>query len=152
MKRFAAVAVIPLVLAACRKHETVTAGGSPVEIDRSGRNVTIRTADATATGGPSASLPAGFPKDVPTYPGAHVAAAVETGTHDAHAATFETNDWPDDVAKFYAGKLSRWKTTADLKSEDGHTLLLVAPDGRSLTLTAKREALNTIFTITVSPR
>jgi hypothetical protein len=140
--------ILATALAACRKHEPVAAGGSNVEIDRSGKNAAIRTVDATPSGG--APAPAGFPKDVPIYPGARAAAASEGATH---VATLETPDWPDDVAKFYLGKLPRWTTAMDMKTDDGRTLLLKSPDGkRSLTLAATREALKTVVTLTVSPR
>jgi len=84
------------------------------------------------------------------YPGAHGAASVDT--HDGPtAATIETPDWPDDVAKFYREKLGRWKMAMDMKTDDGHTLLLRSPDGkRSLALTATREALKSVVTLTVT--
>ena len=147
------VLVLAAALPACRKHETVTAGGSTVEIDRSGKGVTIRSVEGTATVGAGApALPPGFPKDIPMYPGAHVAASVDTHNGPT-AATIETPDWPDDVAKFYRGKLGGWTTGMDMKTEDGRTLLLRSPDGkRTLTLTATREALKTVATLTVSGR
>jgi hypothetical protein len=84
------------------------------------------------------------------YPGARVAVSVDT-RNGPTAATIETADWPDDVAKFYRGKLARWTTAMDMKTDDGHTLLLRSPDGkRSLTLAATREALKTVVTLTVS--
>lgn len=149
------VLILAAALPACRKRATVSANGSTVEIDRSGKNVTIRTAEATATaGGQPAAFPAGFPKDIPMYPGAHVAASLEAdGTASARVATIETADWPDAVAKFYQGKLARWKTAMDMKTEDAHTLILRSPDGkRSLTLSATREALKTVVTLTISER
>ncbi len=149
MRRGIAVAAAVLALAGCRKRESAPPS---VEIDRSGGSVTIRTAEGTATAAAPAS-PAGFPKDIPMYPGSRFRAEIEPGAAAATAATFETKDWPDDVAKFYAGKLSGWKTAMDMKTEDGHTLLLRSADGkRTLTLAAKREALDTVFTLTVSPR
>jgi hypothetical protein len=150
MKHVAVLAAALFLVGACRKHETVSAGGSTVEVDRSGKVVTIRTAEGTATAGGSA-LPEGFPKDVPVYPGARVTASLVTPGTTGHVATFETSEWPDDVAKFYAGKLAGWTTAMDMKTEDGHTLLMKSPDGkRTLTLAATRQALNTIFTLTVS--
>ena len=151
MRRRISVAAAALIaLAACRKRETPSPS---VEIDRSGGSVTIRTAEGTSTAGAVPAIPAGFPKDVPMYPGSHVRAEIEPGNASAMAATFETADWPDDVAKFYAAKLSGWKSMMDMKTEDGHTLLLKSPDGkRTLTLAAKRQALNTVFTLTVSGR
>ena len=153
------VLILVSAIAACRKNETVatggTAGGTDVEIDRSAKTVTIRSVDGTATAtattaARSGNFPAGFPKDIPMYPGAHVAASVDS--HDGPtAATIETPDWPDDVAKFYRGKLARWKTAMDMKTEDGHTLLLRSPDGkRSLTIAATREALKSVVTLTVT--
>jgi len=145
--------ILAVALPACRKTETVSAGGSTVDIDRSGKVVTLRTAEGTATaGGAPAALPAGFPKDVPMYPGARIVASLESDGTAGHAATIETSDWPDDVAKFYRGKLARWKTAMDMNTEDSHTLILRSPDGkRTLTLAAKRGALNTVVTLTVSP-
>jgi hypothetical protein len=151
--------LLAAALPACRKSETVaaagSAGGADVEIDRAAKTVTIRSVDGTATAAamPAASsgnFPAGFPKDIPMYPGAHVAASVDTHNGPT-AATIETSDWPDDVAKFYRGKLGRWKTAMDMKTDDGHTLLLRSPDGkRSLTIAATREALKSVVTLTVT--
>jgi len=151
MRRVYLLLGLAAALPACRKSEPVTAGGSTVEIDRSAKAVTIRSVDGTATiGGAISTFPPGFPKDIPMYPGAHGAASVDT--HDGPtAATIETPDWPDDVAKFYREKLGRWKTAMDMKTDDGHTLLLRSPDGkRSLALTATREALKSVVTLTVT--
>jgi hypothetical protein len=39
----------------------------------------------------------------------------------------------------------------DMKTDDGHTLLLRSPDGkRSLTIAATREALKSVVTLTVT--
>ena len=147
--------MLALALPACRKSETVTANGSTVQVDRSGQNVTIKTAQGTAAAGSgSARLPAGFPKDIPMYPGARVAIALDAvGETAGHVVTIETSDWPDDVAKFYREKLSGWKTGMDMKTEDAHTLILRSPDDRrSLTLLSKREALKTVTTLTVDSK
>ena len=133
-------------LASCRKKEAV-------EIDRSGKNVTIRTAEGTVSvGGGSVALPAGFPKEIPMYPGARLAAAVEgTGAAGGRVVTIESSAWPDDIAKFYREKLPSWKTAMDMKTEDAHTLILRRPDGKlSLTISATREALNTVTSLSVS--
>jgi len=149
------VLILASAIAACRKSETVTGGGTTVEIDRSAKTVTIRSVDATSTataGAGASAFPADFPKDIPMYPGAHLAVSVDTHNGPT-AATIETPDWPDDVAKFYRGKLAGWTTGMDMKTEDGHTLLLRSPDGkRSLTLAATREALKSVVTLTVASR
>jgi len=144
--------ILAAVLPACRKNETVVAGGSAVDIDRSGKNVTIRTATSPVAAGAVPGLPASFPKDIPIYPGARVAIALDAAGETAgHVVTIESRDWPDDIAKFYSEKLSGWKTAMDLKTQDGHTLILRSPDGkRSLTLSATREALKTVATLTVA--
>jgi hypothetical protein len=151
MRRIYLLLGLAAALPACRKSEPVTAGGSTVEIDRSAKTVTIRSVDGTATvGGAISTFPPGFPKDIPMYPGAHVAVSVDT-RNGPTAATIETSDWPDDVAKFYRAKLGGWTTAMDMKTDDGHTLLLRSPDGkRSLTLSATKEALKTVVTLTVS--
>jgi len=142
-------AVLVGSLSACRKKEAT------VEIDRSGKNVTIRTADATvSTGGGSVALPPNFPKEIPMFPGARLAAAVEAGGDaGGGVVTIESSAWPDDIAKFYREKLPGWKTAMDMKTEDAHTLILRRPDGKlSLTIAATREALNTVASLTVSER
>jgi hypothetical protein len=146
--------ILALALTGCRKSDTVTADGSSVEIDRSGKNVTIRTAASPVAAGAVPGLPSGFPKDVPIYPGARVAVALDAvGQTAGHVATLETADWPEDVAKFYREKLPGWKTAMDMKTEDAHTLILRSPDARrSLTLSATREALKTVFTLTVAAK
>lgn len=143
-----------VVSPACRRSETATAGGSTVETDRSGKSVTIRTAATPVTAGAVPGLPANFPKDVPIYPGARVAVALDAvGETAGHVVTLESRDWPEDIAKFYREKLSGWKTAMDMKTADGHTLILRSPDGRrSLTLSATREALNSVFTLTVAAK
>ena len=153
-KTIAAGLLALLTVVGCRKREIVTADGSKVVVERDGSKVTIATPDGTiAAGGAASTLPASFPKDVPLYPGARVVASIDTGGPAGHSATFETKDWPDDVAKFYVGKLSGWKSGMDMKTEDTHTLILNSPDGkRSLTLAAKREALNTVVSLTVSEK
>ena len=150
MLRKSVAALLPAILlgslSSCRKKEAT------VEIDRSGKNVTIRTADATvSTGGGSITLPANFPKEIPMYPGARLAAAVEAGgAVGGRVVTIESSAWPDDIAKFYREKLPGWKTAMDMKTEDAHTLILRRPDGKlSLTIAATREALGTVATITV---
>lgn len=150
------ILMLALALPACRKSETVTANGSTVQVDRSGQSVTIQTAQGTAgvAGSGGAALPAGFPKDIPMYPGARVALALDAvGETAGHVVTIESSDWPDDVAKFYREKLSGWKTGMDMKTEDAHTLILRSPDDkRSLTLLSRREALKTVTTLTVDSR
>ena len=150
------ILMLAVALPACRKSETVTANGSTVQVDRSGQSVTIQTAQGTASvAGPGgAALPAGFPKDIPMYPGARVALALDAvGETAGHVVTIESSDWPDDVAKFYREKLSAWKTGMDMKTEDAHTLILRSPDGkRSLTLLSRREALKTVTTLTVDSK
>jgi hypothetical protein len=151
MRKSATILMVFAALA-CRRREVVTADGSKVVVEHDGEKVTIATPSGTVTaGGAATALPESFPKDIPVYPGARVTATLVTGGTAGNVATFETAAWPDDVAKFYAGKLAGWKTMMDMKSEDGHTLLLKSPDGkRTLTLAATRQALNTIFTLTVS--
>jgi hypothetical protein len=150
------VLILAVALPACRKSDTVTPDGSTVAVDQSGQNVTIKTAQGTVavSGSGSATLPAGFPKDIPMYPGARVAIALDAvGDTAGHVVTIESADWPDDLAKFYGEKLAGWKTAMDMKTEDGHTLILRSPDGRrSLTLAATREALKTVATLTVDSK
>ena len=155
MKKFTAF-VFVLVAAAlgCRRREIVTADGSKVAVERDGNKVTVSTpGGVVASAGASSALPASFPKDIPLYPGATVVGAVDIGGAGGHQATLETPDWPDDVAKFYSGKLAGWKSAMDMKTEDTHTLILNSPDGRrSLTLAAKREALKTVVGLSVSEK
>jgi hypothetical protein len=75
------------------------------------------------------------------------------GDTAGHVVTIESPDWPEDIAKFYREKLAGWKTAMDMKTEDAHTLILRSPDGRrSLTLSATREALKTVATLTVAAK
>jgi len=150
LRRSVPILILVAVLSACRKDEPPAP--PTAEMDRSGKNVTIRTAASPVAAGAVPGLPSGFPKDVPIYPGARVAVALDAvGQTAGHVATLETADWPEDVAKFYREKLPGWKTAMDMKTEDAHTLILRSPDARrSLTLSATREALKTVFTLTVA--
>jgi hypothetical protein len=155
MKKITAALLVILAAAlGCRRREIVTADGTKVVVQSDGDKTTISTpGGVTAVAGGSGALPESFPKDIPLYPGANVVAAVDIGGAGGHQATFETKDWPDDVAKFYSGKLAGWKSSMDMKTEDSHTLILNSPDGRrSLTLAAKREALNTVVGLSVAEK
>jgi hypothetical protein len=149
MRRAAAgLALLVVALAGCRKREDVAANGS------TGKSVTIRTADGTvATSGKGSTLPADFPKDIPMYPRAEITAATSASgaAGEGRMIAFESADWPADIAKFYRSKLPGWKVAMDMSTEDGRVLILRSPDEkRSITLSAKREALNTVVTLTVS--
>jgi len=150
------VLVAAVAVVGCRKHEYVAANGSTVEIDRSGKAVTIRTKEGTvAAGGESVTLPADFPKDIPLYRRARISAATSASgaAGGGRIIAFDSSDWPDDIAKFYQGKLPGWKTAMDMKTEDSHVLILRSPDGkRSITLSANREALKTVVTLTVTTK
>jgi glycine/D-amino acid oxidase-like deaminating enzyme len=156
MKRAIFALALLAAAAGCRKREYVAPDGSTVQVEGSGKSVTIQTSQGTVavSGSGSATLPAGFPKDIPMYPGARVAIALDAvGDTAGHVVTIESADWPDDLAKFYGEKLAGWKTAMDMKTEDGHTLILRSPDGRrSLTLAATREALKTVATLTVDSK
>jgi hypothetical protein len=145
--------LLVVALAGC-KHEYVGANGEKVTVDSAGKNVTVTTSDgkvAYAAGG-GVSLPAGFPADVPIYPGANITAAVSAGNagSQGRAVTFETGDLPRKVADFYKDKLSGWERAAEMTSGAAATLVLRAPDKkRTVTVVATPAGGRTYVTLTV---
>ena len=140
-------------LGAC-KHEYVGPNGEKVTVDATGKNATVTTSDGKVaySAGGGVSLPAGFPADVPIYPGASVTAAVSAGTAggQGRAVTFETGDSPRKVADFYKGKMSGWETAAEMTSGAATTLVLRAPDKkRTVTVVATPAGGRTYVTLTV---
>ncbi len=98
--------------------------GNDVDIDTSGKSVTIKTKNAkgeevvlqTQTG----QLPDGWPKDIPPYPGAKINGSLVTGK--GGMLMLETSDTPDQVIGFYRSKLPQMKQKSEMKLEN-HTML-----------------------------
>lgn len=98
--------------------------GSDVDIDTSGKSVTIKAKNdkgedvvlQTQTG----QLPEAWPKDIPPYPGAKINGSLVTGK--GGMLMLETSDTPDQVMTFYRSRLPQMKQKSEMKLEN-HTLL-----------------------------
>ncbi len=77
------------------------ASGGDVKVDTSGGDVSItdKKTGTTSTGGENVKLPAGWPSNVPIYPGARIGHAMTSGT--TKSATLLTKDPPAKVVDFY---------------------------------------------------
>lgn len=64
--------------------------------------------------GPSLSLPAGWPADVPLYPSSHVSSVQVGDASDGTTVLFETKDAPSDVEAFYRAKLAGLPVQLDI--------------------------------------
>jgi hypothetical protein len=98
--------------------------GNDVDIDTSGKSVTIKTKNGkgeevvlqTQTG----QLPESWPKDIPPYPGAKINGSLVTGK--GGMLMLETSDTPDQVIAFYRSKVPQMKQKSEMKLEN-HTML-----------------------------
>lgn len=77
------------------------ASGGEVKVDTSGGQVTVtdKKTGTTSVGGDNVALPAGWPANVPVYPGARIGHALVSGKN--MNATLVTKDPPAKVAEFY---------------------------------------------------
>jgi hypothetical protein len=99
---------------------TVTQKGDKVDITISGDKGGTAQYAASEKG---ISLPANFPQDTPTYPGAIV--TMNTSSPDGMMVMFKTNDSTDKVKEFYEGKLKEqgWEQQASMNTPQGVTIV-----------------------------
>jgi hypothetical protein len=98
--------------------------GADVDIDTSGKAVTIKTknekGEEVYLQTQADRLPDSWPKDIPPYPGAKINGSLVTGK--GGMLMLETSDTPDQVIAFYRSKVSHMKQKSEMKLEN-HTLL-----------------------------
>lgn len=102
--------------------------GADVEIDDDGESVSIETEDGSIeiSGGESATLPDGFPEDMPVYDGQIVMAqSVDTPEGTGYNVGIQTSDSEDDVAAWYSDELANegWTIAAEI-SNDGDGMMM----------------------------
>jgi len=140
----------------CRKSTTYTGpDGTKATINKSGKDVEITMHGKkgetvrVAGGEGGVALPEGFPKDVPIYPGAKVAASVKS--QDGMHVTLQTSDAAGKVSAFYKEqmKANGWemKTTMDMPQG---TMLAGEKGGQSLNAMVLSDDKATIVTLTVT--
>ncbi len=88
------------------------ASGGDVKVDTSSGSVSVtdKKTGTTSTGGDNVKLPAGWPSNVPLYPGARIGHAMVSGS--TKSVTLVTKDPPAKVAEFY--KKSGLKLESDM--------------------------------------
>lgn len=98
--------------------------GADVDIDTSGKAVTIKTkndkGEEVYLQTQTDRLPDSWPKDIPPYPGAKINGSLVTGK--GGMLMLETSDTPDQVIAFYRSKLPQMKQKSEMKLEN-HTML-----------------------------
>jgi hypothetical protein len=96
----------------------ISKGSTTVTDNKTGQSTTISTSG-------NGKMPAGWPKEVPQYPGSKVLAQSSTDSTKGKqfVLLLETPDAVDKVLGFYDGKLSAagFKKTAEMTKEDGKT-------------------------------
>lgn len=95
--------------------------GGSVDIERNGEKITFVGKDGKGTmqvGG--GKVPGDFPKSVPVYPGAKVAASWTSSKGDktAHVLTLESDDAPDKVVGYYKANLATLEKKFEMNSGD----------------------------------
>jgi hypothetical protein len=111
---------------------TVSEIGDKVDVTytgKSGEKVQVTTSEK---GG---SLPDGFPKDVPVYPGAAI--NISSKTRDGIMVMLKCNESPEKIKKYYEkeNKEQGWEENQNTVVMDKITLLGYKKDGRTLTVT-----------------
>jgi hypothetical protein len=99
------------IVAACLTASLLVAceeSGGPTADDAS-------PAGAGPAGEPAATLPAGFPADVPVYPGAHPTGSL-AATGKGMIVTFQSADAPEKVFSFYRAELAErgWSISGEV--------------------------------------
>jgi hypothetical protein len=140
----------------CGRSTTVTSpegDKTTVTQDRDGVGITVEGKAGEklriAAGEAGVSLPNGFPKDVPVYPGATI--AVSATTQDMINVSLQTTDQPQEVKAFYQEKLKQngWQTQSTLNIPQG-TMLHATKDGRTQTVTIGRDEDKTVISLVVT--
>jgi hypothetical protein len=106
-------------MAAEKATEKAIEGATGVKVDKSGDEVTIEGKDGTkVTTSESGEAPAGFPSDVPIYPGKITASVV---ANNNYTIGIETSDDVAKVLGFYSAAADKdgWSKVADTKVPDG---------------------------------
>jgi hypothetical protein len=140
----------------CRKSVTYTGeNGTKATISKSGKDYevtfhgnkgeTVRIAGSEA----SVALPEGFPKDVPIYPGAKVAASVKS--QDGMHVTLQTSDAGSKVSDFYKEQMKAqgWAIDTTMDMPQG-TMLMGNKSGQALHVMVMSDDKATTVTLTVT--
>jgi len=102
-----------------------------------------------AAGEAGVSLPDGFPKDVPVYPGATVIASATA--KNMMNVSLQTTDQPQQVKTFYQEKLKQngWETQSTMNVPQG-TMLHATKDQRTQMVTITRDEDKTVIALVVT--
>jgi hypothetical protein len=140
----------------CSRSTTVTSpegDKATVTQDREGVGITIEGKQGEklriAAGEAGVSLPDGFPKDVPVYPGATVAASVTA--QDMMNVSLQTTDSLSQVKTFYQQKLKQngWEIQSTMSMPQG-VMLHATKDQRTQTVTIARDEDKTAIGLVVA--
>lgn len=136
----AAVALTGCGFAAEQASEAIVEGGTgaDVEIDDDGESVSIETEEGSVeiSGGDSATIPDGFPSDVPLYDGDLVMSQkFDTEDGVAYNIGIKTSDGANDVAEWYSDEFASegWTVTTESTNDTGDMVMIsyqVEKDGR----------------------
>ncbi len=123
------------------------ASGGPVKIDTSsgGTTVTDPKTGTTVTSGAAVKLPAGWPANVPVYPGATIRNALASPS--GKTATLVTKDPAAKVADFYKTK-SGLKLESDIDLGQQHVLVFKNGKG-TVTVSLGQAGTDTMVTLAV---
>jgi hypothetical protein len=117
--------------------------GNDVDIDTTGKSVTIKTknpkGEEVFLQTQADTLPDSWPKDIPPYPGAKINGSLVTGK--GGMLTLESTDTPDQVMAFYRSKVPQMKQKSEMKV-DQSTMVTFEEDGgkRGLSVVATVES------------
>lgn len=116
------------------------ATGGTVNVDSNGDDVTVKTDQGTWS--TSDKLPAGFPTDVPLYPGATVQGSVAAAQQQGggNYVGLETTDSIDKVMNWYKAEVvaKGWKVSTNLEV-DGGLMIAGSKDTSDLVVTISKQ-------------
>ncbi len=134
-------------------ESAAAAQGNDVDIDIDGDALTVTSQDGavSVTTGENVSLPAGFPKDVPIYPGAQVRAAVQDAGSNGYHAQLHTADAVDKVAEYYTKEVEShgWVEDSVVKQAGGQPMQVLnyTQDERTLNIMILGEGQGSSITV-----
>jgi len=130
--------------------------GGDANVNLQEGNFSLKTDKGSFSVQSGSTLPAGFPSDIPLYPGATVtsSAASQTPEGAGFLVTADSTDTPDKIIAFYKDKLaSGFQSKADMNM-NGQLMLVYqsADEKRSVQLTATPQGTGSQMSLTVSSK
>lgn len=121
-----------------------------VTIDSGGEQVTIKTDEGETTIGQSASLPDGFPDEIPVYPNIKITTSTRSTNNGkvSFSVAAESSDSFEDVSSWYMNQLEGWENKNEMTTEgDDGKWAMISGDKGSYSLWVQVNSDDTVYII-----